>query len=244
MITQQPGSISHEILSQGDNWFIFHLLSAGDLFSVKKANAHFSDDLLSTLLNEPIPGHGVFWSSAGGKSYPVPVRVLSFEQAYSARDPKYSLPAAKTFAQTLKERFHAAISASRAVPPSAPPPDMAVVAASSDASRATEISEDTTEAVVSEAPEDVLKTYSKAAIATVAQDKLLLDRIRGNGVPWRGVIESLEKALPDVLDDRNKIANDLVRQFMDELFGKGKWQTERRQSKSSTGMTTWLISKK
>ena len=82
----------------GDNWFIFHLLSAGDLFSVKKANAHFSDDLLSTLFNEPIPGHGVFWSSAGGKSYPIPLRVLSFEQAYSARDPKYGMPTAKTFA--------------------------------------------------------------------------------------------------------------------------------------------------
>src|SRR5207245_822128 len=29
LITQQPGSISGEILSQGDNWFIFHLLAAG-----------------------------------------------------------------------------------------------------------------------------------------------------------------------------------------------------------------------
>jgi hypothetical protein len=28
LITQQPGSIPNEILSQGDNWFIFHLLSA------------------------------------------------------------------------------------------------------------------------------------------------------------------------------------------------------------------------
>src|SRR5437899_10046781 len=92
LITQQPGSISGEILSQGDNWFIFHLLAAGDLFSVKKVNAHFSDDSLSTLLNEPIPGHGVFWSSAGGKSYPIPLRVLSFEQAYSARDTAYKMP--------------------------------------------------------------------------------------------------------------------------------------------------------
>jgi DNA helicase HerA-like ATPase len=54
MITQQPGSIPQEILSQGDNWFIFHLLSAGDLANVKRANAHFSDDLLSGILNEPI----------------------------------------------------------------------------------------------------------------------------------------------------------------------------------------------
>ena len=50
LITQQPGSISSEILSQGDNWFVFHLLSAGDLQSLKKANAHFSDDILSALL--------------------------------------------------------------------------------------------------------------------------------------------------------------------------------------------------
>ena len=87
LITQQPGSISQEILSQGDNWFIFHLLSSGDLMSVKKVNAPFSDDILSTLLNEPIPGHGAFWSSAGGKSYPIPLRVLSFEQAYSGATP-------------------------------------------------------------------------------------------------------------------------------------------------------------
>jgi hypothetical protein len=34
LITQQPGSIPVEILSQGDNWFIFHLLSAADLVSL------------------------------------------------------------------------------------------------------------------------------------------------------------------------------------------------------------------
>jgi hypothetical protein len=74
LITQQPGSIPQEILSQGDNWFVFHLLSDGDLRAVRKANAHFSDDLLSSLLNEPIPGHGVFWSSAGETPYPIPIR--------------------------------------------------------------------------------------------------------------------------------------------------------------------------
>src|SRR5262249_54651383 len=115
LITQQPGSITHEILSQGDNWFLFHLLSAGDLFAVKKANAHFSDDLLSALLNEPIPGHGVFWSSAGGKTYPIPIRVLSFEQMVKPHDPKYKLPAAKPFALELRRRFEEAVSVSRSV---------------------------------------------------------------------------------------------------------------------------------
>ncbi len=50
LITQQSGAISSEILSQGDNWFCFHLLSAGDLRAIKSANAHFSDDLLASLL--------------------------------------------------------------------------------------------------------------------------------------------------------------------------------------------------
>ncbi len=49
LITQQPGSIPVEILSQGDNWFIFHLLSAADLGAAKSANAHFSQDILSSL---------------------------------------------------------------------------------------------------------------------------------------------------------------------------------------------------
>jgi len=56
-VTQQPGSIPAELLSQGDNFFVFHLLSAGDLLALKRANAHFSDDLLATLLNEPLVGH-------------------------------------------------------------------------------------------------------------------------------------------------------------------------------------------
>ena len=92
LITQQPGSIPVEILSQGDNWFVFHLLSAADLTSLKRANAHFSEDLLSSLLNEPIPGQGVFWSSVGGKPYPVSLRALSFENMFSMRDRGYDQP--------------------------------------------------------------------------------------------------------------------------------------------------------
>src|SRR5439155_14104453 len=105
LVTQQPGSIPVEILSQGDNWFIFHLLAAADLYSLSKANAHFSSDLLSALLNEPIAGQGVFWSSVGGKPYPVSLRALSFEKLYSPIDPKYNKAAASTFSSTLKDQF-------------------------------------------------------------------------------------------------------------------------------------------
>lgn len=109
LITQQPGSIPGEILSQGDNWFLFHLLSAGDLQSVRKANAHFSDDLLAALLNEPIPGQGVFWSSVGGRAYPISMRVLSFENEYTRIDQTYNMQSVETFASLLRDRFSASV---------------------------------------------------------------------------------------------------------------------------------------
>lgn len=104
LITQQPGSLPSEILSQGDNWFVLHLLSATDLKTLQKANAYFSQDILCMLLNEPIPGHAVFWSSVGGKPYPVSLRVLSFEHAYTRLDPHYDRPAIPTFATTLHSK--------------------------------------------------------------------------------------------------------------------------------------------
>src|SRR5262249_6646894 len=98
---------------QGDNWFVFHLLAAGDLQNVKKANAHFSEDLLATLLNEPIPGQGVFWSSVGGKPYPVPVRILSFETMIKRQEDSYRKPAIRTYAVELRERYAQLIAEAR-----------------------------------------------------------------------------------------------------------------------------------
>jgi hypothetical protein len=55
------------------------------------------------LLNEPIPGQGVFWSSATKKPYPVGVRVLSFEKKYSMLDHDYNKPAGRTYAVGIKQ---------------------------------------------------------------------------------------------------------------------------------------------
>jgi hypothetical protein len=249
LITQQPGSISHEILSQGDNWFIFHLLSEGDLFSVKKANAHFSNDLLSTLLNEPIPGHCVFWSSAGGKSYPIPLRILSFEEAYKARDPDYKVPRAKTFAEELKGKFKKALSDSRA----AATTDTPIVASAMPASFASGLSGDEDggcpgngDGEPVEVPVDVMETYSKAAIAKVASDTALIERIRKSGIAWKGITAALEEALPDVVADRSSMAYNLVPRFLTETFGKRDegWETKKQPKKDGSGqMTTWIYVK-
>jgi DNA helicase HerA-like ATPase len=237
LITQQPGSISSEILSQGDNWFCFHLLSAGDLKAIKSANAHFSDDILSSLLNEPIPGHGVFWSSAGGKSYPIPIRVLSFEGQYQAQDPHYNKSGIKTAAAELRERFATALASARGavhldVPQSGKPTAQPAIPS---APRADDVEADE--------EQDVLGSYEDAAINAFRSDGQFIEKLRRYGMPWRGVQERLKEALPDVLSDRDKIAYGLVPKAMSGLFGQqdAVWKTEKRRSKSGTGYTTWIV---
>jgi len=83
LITQQPGSMAPELLSQADNWFCFHLLSEGDAGTLGKYNSHFSDDVLSHLIAEPIAGNCFMWS-APHQPFVLPVRVRSFERLYGS----------------------------------------------------------------------------------------------------------------------------------------------------------------
>jgi len=78
LVTQQPGSIAPELLSQGDNFFAFHLLSVGDLRGLQGHNAHYSDDVLASVLNEPIKGNAYMWS-APDQPFVLPVRISNFE---------------------------------------------------------------------------------------------------------------------------------------------------------------------
>lgn len=82
LVTQQPGSMAPELLSQADNWFCFHLLSEGDAGVLGKYNSHYSDDILAHLISEPIPGNCFMWS-APHQPFVLPVRVRSFEELYS-----------------------------------------------------------------------------------------------------------------------------------------------------------------
>lgn len=224
LITQQPGSIPVEILSQGDNWFIFHLLSAADLGSLKKANAHFSDDLLSSLLNEPIQGQGIFWSSVGGKPYPVSLRVLSFEKMYQMSDPAYNKPAANTFAQQLRGTFAGVTQpAGTAQPeliariPEAPP----------------QVTEESAEAE----PVDVIGQIEAQAIDALRRDNKLMSKIESaDGAAWGSIKAFFVEQLPPHLDDRDTIAYHLVRKAMTEILGQQDvaWETYKRPPKGTT----------
>jgi hypothetical protein len=204
LITQQPGSIPSEILSQGDNWFIFHLLSADDLTNLRRANAHFSQDLLSSLLNEPIVGQGVFWSSVGGKPYPVPVRVQSFEALYHPLDPHYSRPPADTYARCLKEQYEEQLL-------------QALEAAGQKGGEA-----------------DLVSAYTVIAERAVRADEQLMARIQGDGIAWGSLKATIIEALPDTTDDRDNLAYQLVARALERMFGPqgGRWDTFRRNGKT------------
>jgi len=238
LITQQPGSISTEILSQGDNWFIFHLLSTGDLYNVRKANAHFSDDLLAALLNEPIPGQGVYWSSVGGKPYPVPVRVLSFEAEHSRLDQNYDRPAVDTYASKLRDRYSEsvaeAVRASRA-PDEETEEAEALAGTTEDAT----MPDDRAPSLDSR-PADPMTLYKQRAIQTLRDDNRFRQSIEARGIPYGAVKGILKDALPDTLSDLDEFAYRLVPEAVSEVLEgpQGQaWDTERRPTKGGKQVT-------
>jgi DNA helicase HerA-like ATPase len=211
LITQQPGSIPTEILSQGDNWFIFHLLSESDLRNVNRANAHFSDDILSSLLNEPIPGQGIFWSGVSGMPYPISLRVLSFSGLYCTLDPNYNRPAISTYASELRDKFQSEIPESEILRPGL----------------------DEEDEVLREEGSDPFRQYQNQAIRALAKNETFLQSVNANGIPWGVVIGMLKEALPHTLKDRDSIAYHLVPTAMDAIFGAKAWSTEKRGPKST-----------
>lgn len=218
LVTQQPGSIPNEILSQGDNWFLFHLLSAGDLSNVRAANAHFGQDLLSALLNEPIPGQGVFWSSVGGKQYPVPLRVLSFEQQYKdLADPEFDRPEACTYASQLRERIKGMVTSRVSVSNCGG----AVEGAATPQDGEQEI--------------DAFRVLERRAIEQFRRSNHG-EEIRSRGMPWGRLNVILEAFLPEALDARGEFAYRLVPKVLDDFFGPQNegWEIYRSEETSAT----------
>lgn len=247
LITQQPGAIPNEILSQGDNWFIFHLLSAGDLGNVRKANAHFSDDVLSGLLNEPIPGQGVFWSSAAAQPYPISMRAFLFEEIYKPLDPNYDRAPADTYARKLRERFDgvaaAAVKAASAAVSLTSPAIVgdggtlsvaenvpAVLLDGGDMRVEPPVDEDETE------QPDVYAAIESQAIERLREDDEYMARLRDHGVAWGSLKAFFLDVLPEELDDRNGLAYRLVAKAMQRLFGTQDvdWHTFKHPERATT----------
>lgn len=221
LITQQPGSIPTEILSQGDNWFVFHLLSAADLTALQRANAHFSEDILSALLNEPIAGQGIFWSSANQKPYPVALRAQSFELINSSLPHTVSSEAVHTFATVLREDFERqtleAVAAWSENGASNPQPS----AFSLDDEHG-----DGTHDGANAGSVDMLQLWKQKAFIKLRHDQTLMARLKSErGQHWRGLGEFIKSQLPSEQEDAERLAFSWVKEALDSVLGKDKWET-------------------
>ena len=214
---------------------MFHLLAAGDLQAVKRANAHFSDDLLSGLLNEPLPGNGVFWSSVEGKSYPLPIRALSFEDAFKVKDRDRRFPAAKTFAADLRRRFDDLLKESQEKSPR-----IAVHDADGHEQPGRTVSGPPV--METDAGPDAMDAHVQAAIRAFCGNGRVIRQVREVGLTWRGVMQVLLESLPPQLDGVDRLAFDTVPRALDTAFGKGNWSTEKRPRRQGLGApVTWVV---
>lgn len=234
LITQQPGSIPSEILSQGDNWFLFHLLSAADLTNVRRANAHFSDDILSGLLNEPIPGQGVFWSSAAARPYPISMRAFLFEELHHRRDPDYDSGAVATYAGTLRRRFEAV--AAKVMGDGQPASAPTVASAGNGVAQGPSADSLTAQGQEDDGSPDVYEALEARAIERLGADEELQQRLDGSGVAWGSLKAFFRDGLPDELDDRDSIAFQLVPKAMERLYGRQDigWHTFKHAERHTT----------
>ena len=87
LVTQQPGAIADQIISQGDNFFVMHLLNESDLRTLARHNGHYSDDILGFIRGEPIKGNCYFWS-APDQPFVLPARVALFDSVARAEIPE------------------------------------------------------------------------------------------------------------------------------------------------------------
>jgi hypothetical protein len=253
LVTQQPGSIPAELLSQGDNFFVFHLLSAGDLVALKRANAHFSDDLLATLLNEPLVGHGIFWSSAAGtdrgaRPYPLPIRVLSFEaENRILRDPAYNGDAVDCYASRLRATFRSALAAAGASTGSGEQStgrDARPVTRSGMDTVLEELAADA--AAAAPGPTDVEAAYRAAAIEALrGRPEFARYLSSAEGLAWGRVQAWLAQAAPpeEVVGNRFDWARPVVLPALTAILGpQGTgWRTESRPRPDRPGSSqTWI----
>jgi hypothetical protein len=229
LVTQQPGSIPVDILSQVDNWFLFHLLSETDLRSANRANAHFSNDLLSSLLNEPIEGQGAFWSSASSIKYPVPLRTVSFEQLHVRLDPEYRLSAVDCYATQIRSQIGESATTGRSVEEEA--------GRYSDGAQAPVPS--AADDLAGSVPGDPLRELQRRAIHHL-RNHADMERMP-EGLAWGHIKAILLEVIPPHVDDRDNLAYRLVATAMNEIVGPQhtSWTTERRGPKH----TTYVVSK-
>jgi len=82
-VTQQPGAIADEIVSQTDNFLVMHLLNKGDIDALKRANPHYDGVIADFLSMETFVGNTYIYS-APLQPYVFPAKVFEFNKDFFA----------------------------------------------------------------------------------------------------------------------------------------------------------------
>lgn len=73
-VTQQPGAIAGEILSQTNNFFVLHLLAKGDIKALTDVNPHYDGVISQFIQSESLQGHAYIYSTVPG----LPIQSYTF----------------------------------------------------------------------------------------------------------------------------------------------------------------------
>jgi hypothetical protein len=141
---------------------------------------------------------------------------MLFEQLYKTVDPKYDGQAVDTFASRLRLRLLGEVQHAVAATGGADVVDTPTVEGDSDQSTK---------------PADFLSLARDGALRTVRSDTDLSKALDASNVTWGVVWYKLRDALPETIEDRNELGQQLVPEFLDGYFGKGNWHTEKRLTK-------------
>jgi hypothetical protein len=147
-----------------------------------------------------------------------------FEHLYKPLDTSYNKPAVKTFADQLKAEFQAVTGrpADSTPKPTAP-------------NHKNELKDNTSPKTGHEDETvDVLEQIETAAIDALQKNKLLINKIEGEGAAWGSVKAFFLEVLPKNIDDRDAMAYRLVAKAMDNIYGPQKtaWHTFKQDRKT------------
>lgn len=137
----------------------------------------------------------------------------------------------ETFATKMVEQFAVA----------APPPVKVRTAESDDLSNS--VAPEMSQGESADSVVDLLESYIQHAIQQLRGNAKVNQQFKSGGIPWMGVQSVLMDSIPTVIEarERRDMAYRMVTRVMNEVFGHGRWTSEKRDKKSGSGQTTWLV---
>ena len=140
---------------------------------------------------------------------------MLFEGLYKTADPQYRREGLETYASRLRARLQGEV--------------QKAVASSGQVT----VEADTAggEKDQPAQPADFLTLAREGALKAARSDPDLQRSLNAEHATWGVVWYKLRDALPETLQERDELANQLVPEFLDSVFGKGNWHTEKRLTK-------------